>query len=129
MRDVRSATVADGLCMGLAQALSIIPGLSRTGLTISAGILQGLEPEFSWNFSFLLAVPAMLLQSIIALFGVLGNGIPLDWSYLAGMAVAGLCAYLALRILRFVIRRNGFGSFAYASWGMALLTFILYLIC
>lgn len=115
MRDVRSATVADGLCMGLAQALSIIPGLSRTGLTISAGILQGLEPEFSWNFSFLLAVPAMLLQSIIALFGVLGNGIPLDWSYLAGMAVAGLCAYLALRILRFVIRRNGFGSFAYAS--------------
>ena len=97
--------------------------------TISAGILQGLEPEFSWNFSFLLAVPAMLLQSIIALFGVLGNGIPLDWSYLAGMAVAGLCAYLALRILRFVIRRNGFGSFAYASWGMALLTFILYLIC
>ncbi len=129
MRDVRSATVADGLCMGLAQALSIIPGLSRTGLTISAGILQGLEPEFSWNFSFLLAVPAMLLQSIIALFGVLGNGISLDWSYLAGMAVAGLCAYLALRILRFIIRRNGFGSFAYASWGMALLTFILYLIC
>ena len=63
MRDVRSATVADGLCMGLAQALSIIPGLSRTGLTISAGILQGLEPEFSWNFSFLLAVPAMLLCS------------------------------------------------------------------
>lgn len=129
MRDVRSATMADGLCVGLAQALSILPGLSRTGLTISFGMLQGLEPEFSWKFSFLLAAPAMLLQSIAGLLGALGSGIPMNWAYLAGMAVAGLCAYLAMRLLRFVIRRNGFGSFAYAAWGMALFTFVLYLIC
>ena len=71
----------------------------------------------------------MLLQSIAGLLGALGSGIPMDWAYLAGMAVAGLCAYLAMRLLRFVIRRNGFGSFAYAAWGMALFTFVLYLIC
>ncbi len=43
-RDVRSATVADSLCMGLAQALSVVPGLSRTGLTMAAGIFAGPEP-------------------------------------------------------------------------------------
>lgn len=73
-RDVRSATVADSLCMGLAQALSVVPGLSRTGLTMAAGILQGLSLEFSWKFSFLMAAPAMLLQSVVALLGALRSG-------------------------------------------------------
>ncbi len=73
-RDVRSATVADSLCMGLAQALSVVPGLSRTGLTMAAGILQGLSLEFSWKFSFLMAAPAMLLQSGVALLGALRSG-------------------------------------------------------
>lgn len=128
-RDVRSATVADSLCMGLAQALSVVPGLSRTGLTMAAGILQGLSLEFSWKFSFLMAAPAMLLQSVVALLGALRSGASFCAPYLAGMALAGLCAYLSLRLLRFAVRREAFGSFAYASWGTALLTFILYLIC
>ena len=128
-RDVRSATVADSLCMGLAQALSVVPGLSRTGLTMAAGILQGLSLEFSWKFSFLMAAPAMLLQSVVALLGALRSGASFCAPYLAGMALAGLCAYLSLRLLRFAVRREVFGSFAYASWGTALLTFILYLIC
>lgn len=128
-RDVRSATVADSLCMGLAQAFSVIPGLSRTGLTMTAGILQGLDLEFSWKLSFLMAAPVMLLQSAVALLGALGSGASFCAPYLAGMALAGLCAYLALRLLRFAVRRNAFGSFAYVSWGTALLTFVLYLIC
>ena len=97
-RDVRSATVADSLCMGLAQALSVVPGLSRTGLTMAAGILQGLSLEFSWKFSFLMAAPAMLLQSVVALLGALRSGASFCAPYLAGMALAGLCAYLSLRL-------------------------------
>ncbi len=128
-RDVRSATVGDGLCLGVAQAVSVVPGLSRTGLTMAAGVFCGLDLEFSWKFSFLLAVPTLLIQAIVALAGALREGAEFYTPYLAGMALAGVCSYLALRFLRFVIRRNALGSFAYAVWAAALFAFVLYLIC
>lgn len=128
-REIRSATAADGLCLGVAQALSVIPGLSRTGLTVSMGVFRGLDLEFSWKFSFLLSIPAMLLQALLELTAALQAQAVFSPACLAGMAVAGLCAYVALRLLRFTVRRNAFGGFAYAVWGAGLFAFILYLIC
>lgn len=71
----------------------------------------------------------LLIQAIVALAGALREGAEFYTPYLAGMALAGVCSYLALRFLRFVIRRNALGSFAYAVWAAALFAFVLYLIC
>lgn len=124
-RKVAEATVADGVCVGLAQALAVVPGLSRTGLTVTAGLARGLDPEFCFRFSFLAGLPALLIQAIAS---VAGAGQAFQWSCLLGMALTALAAYGALALLRTVLRRGGTGNFAYASWCAGLLTFVLYLL-
>ncbi|MFR1753264.1 MAG: undecaprenyl-diphosphate phosphatase [Oscillospiraceae bacterium] len=84
-RDVRSATVTDSLCMGLAQALSVVPGLSARDSPWPQGF-AGPEPGIFLKFSFLMAAPAMLLQSVVALLGALRSGASFCAPYLAGMA-------------------------------------------
>ena len=59
--------------MGLAQALALIPGVSRSGATISAGLLMGLTREAAARFSFLLSIPAIVLSGLYGLYGELGS--------------------------------------------------------
>ncbi len=129
-RKVRAATMADSLLMGSAQAISAVPGLSRTGLTVLVGIAQGMDESTSVAFSFLLGIPALLLAATSKLIEALRLGhTAFRPQYLAGMVLTAFCGYFALRLLRFVARKNAFGSLAYGSWGAGLLAFILYLTC
>ncbi len=63
-RDVESMSTRDGVAIGLAQSLALIPGVSRSGATISAGLFLGLEREAAARFSFLLSVPAVVLSGL-----------------------------------------------------------------
>lgn len=129
-RNVRAATMSNALLMGSAQAISAVPGLSRTGLTVMVGIAQGMDENTSVAFSFLLGIPALLLAAASKLIEALRLGhTAFRPQYLAGMVLTAFCGYLALRLLRFVARKNAFGSLAYGSWGAGLLAFILYLTC
>lgn len=72
-RVVESVGRNDAIAVGLAQALALIPGVSRSGATISAGLLMGLNREAAARFSFLLSIPAIVLSGVYGLYGELGS--------------------------------------------------------
>jgi undecaprenyl-diphosphatase len=92
--------MARGVLIGSAQILALLPGISRSGIAIVAGLWRGLSHEDAARFSFLLATPIILaagLYKIPDLFGPMGTGI--QGQVLAGSAASFVCAYLAVRYL------------------------------
>lgn len=89
-----------GILIGAAQILALLPGISRSGITMVAGLWRGLSHEDAARFSFLLATPIILaagVYKIPELFGPLATGI--GGQVLAGSAASFVCAYLAVRFL------------------------------
>jgi len=104
-RGYESIGVRDGIWMGLAQTLALIPGVSRSGSTLTAGLFQGLERSTAARFSFLLGLPAITLAGLVELkdfitLGLAGGGLlPL----LAGLVASTLFSYLAIAwLIRFL---------------------------
>src|SRR6201993_2498410 len=92
--------LARGVLIGSAQILALLPGISRSGITIVAGLWRGLSHKDAARFSFLLATPIILaagVYKIPELFGPLGTGI--HGQVLAGSIASFVCAYLAVRFL------------------------------
>jgi undecaprenyl-diphosphatase len=86
--------------IGAFQTLALLAGISRSGITMVAGLLRGLDHEDAARFSFLLATPVILAAGVYKLpdlLGPLGDGI--RGQVLAGSVAAGLCAYLSVRFL------------------------------
>ena len=129
-KNEKNITVGNALVIGLCQAVAIIPGLSRSGTTITAGIATGLNREFAVKFSFLLSIPAILGANIISLFDALKEGIDASLlpAYLIGMAVAMVSGYFAIGLVRLLSRKGKFGKFSYYCWGVGLITVILSLL-
>ena len=129
-KDLKSASILDILLVGCAQTCAVVPGLSRSGTTVAAGMARGFSREFAVKYSFLMSIPAVLGANILSMVDAIQTGI--DWSYmpmyLVGVAVATISGYLAIRLLKFITQRGSFGGFSYYCWGMGLLTLILSLI-
>lgn len=123
----KNMTVTDALFIGLLQVVATIPGLSRSGTTITAGIVRGLKRDFAVKFSFLLSIPAVLGANIITLIKAIGDGVDaaLIPAYLVGMLVAGVSGYAAIGLIRWLAKRSGFGFFAWYCWIAGLTTIIL----
>ena len=129
-KDLKSATLADVLLVGCAQAVAVVPGLSRSGSTVAAGMARGFSREFAVKFSFLLSIPAVLGANLLSLVDAIQEGIdwPLMPAYLVGVITAAVSGYLAIRLLKFITQRGSFGAFCYYCWGAGLVTLILSLI-
>ncbi len=129
-KTIRNASLGDALFVGFGQMLALVPGLSRSGTTISSGLVRGFERTFAVKFSFLLSIPAILGASLLELIDALSTGI--DFAsipyYLAGMVTAAVCGYFAIRLLNRIARSNRFGAFSYYCWGAGLVTIFLALI-
>jgi len=124
-RDISSIRVKDALLIGLAQALALIPGTSRSGVTITAAMALGFERQDAARFSFLLAVPVILLASAFELAGLLSADAPVAWGQLGIAAlVSGIVAYLSIDFfMRFVSR---IGLLPFAVYRLVLAAVILY---
>lgn len=115
---------AGALAVGLAQALALVPGTSRAGVTITAGLLIGLSRPAAVRFSFLLAVPVGLLVAAKNALDLAGGGAAWGSEIAVGFLVSGLSAYIAIRwLLRWVRRRDLTGFVVYrVILGLVLLT-------
>lgn len=129
---VRGTTRDMGLwssvAVGLAQAVAILPGISRSGSTIATGLFLKVERQKAAEFSFLLAIPVILGGSILWIYGMQGNpGSPSDLTpLLVGMVAAAICGYAAIIVLLRFIQRGKLSWFAYYCWAagiLGLLTF------
>lgn len=100
LRTLENLSLWRGLWIGSAQILALFAGISRSGMTMVAGITNGMDHEESARFSFLLATPIILgagLYKLPDLFGSLGNGV--RGQCLVGAIAAGLAAYVAVKFL------------------------------
>lgn len=129
-KSIKDATVWDALIVGIGQMIAVVPGLSRSGTTISAGLFRGFDRTFAVKFSFLLSIPAVLGANLLSLIDAIKEGI--DWSlvpcYLAGMAVAAILGYGSILLLKKIARSKTFGGFSFYCWGAGLVTLFLALI-
>jgi undecaprenyl-diphosphatase len=99
-RAIARLPVGRAVLIGCAQILALAPGISRSGVTMTAGLLKGLSHEDAARFSFLLATPVILAAGVLKLpdlFGPLGNDI--RGQVLVGSVLSGLAAYASVRFL------------------------------
>ncbi len=117
-RPAERMTLADAWWVGIGQAVAIIPGISRSGATIAAGLALGLEREAAARFSFILSVPVILGAAALQLrhlpLGSLQAGLPLA----AGFLAAFLSGLAAIWILLGVIRRRRLTLFSWYVWAL-----------
>ena len=108
-RDYNTLGLQDGIWMGLAQALAIIPGVSRSGSTLTAGLFMGLERAAAARFSFLLGIPAITLAGLVELKDVFDEGLGSAglFSLVVGTISAAIFSYAAIAwLLRYLQTRN-----------------------
>jgi len=123
----------DGIVMGLVGALSVLPGVSRTGFVSSYVIARGADDDNAANWSVLLGIPALLFAVLFDLvsFADYGTGVHTFGAFI-GCILSGIAAfaggYLGILLFKFFLKRSGLSQFAYYSIGAALFSFILYLI-
>ena len=129
-KNEKTASVMDALFVGISQAFAVVPGLSRSGTTIAAGLSRGFDREFAMRFSFLMSIPAVIGANLLTLFDVIGTGIDAAAvpKYLVGMFVAAVTGYASIRLLRYLAEKKSFDGFCYYCWGMGLLTLVLSLV-
>lgn len=129
-KHVKNATILDALLVGCGQMIAVVPGLSRSGCTISSGLFRGFERPFAVKFSFLMSIPAILGASFLELLDAISVGIDSSMLpyYLSGMVTAAVCGYCSIRLLQKITQSNKFGSFSYYCWGAGVLTLFLALI-
>ncbi|MCF2661395.1 undecaprenyl-diphosphate phosphatase [Pseudoflavonifractor phocaeensis] len=127
-KTARNATLKDVLLVGLAQGCATIPGLSRSGCTISAGMAVGFDRRFAVRYSFLLSLPAVLgatlleVKDVIGAEGGLAEGVlPM---YLVGMVIAGVVGYFSIRLVNLLASKGKFGAFAYYCWAAGIISLI-----
>jgi len=108
---IEDGTWLDALIVGVFQALALVPGISRSGSTITAGIGRRMNTTESARFSFLLAVPAIAGGGILSLFDLDETGIG-PGPMIAGLVISAISGYLAIAILLRVLVSVGFKPFA-----------------
>ncbi|MBR3556625.1 MAG: undecaprenyl-diphosphate phosphatase [Oscillospiraceae bacterium] len=129
-KELRTAGAGDALLVGVLQAFAALPGISRSGSTITAGVLAGLRREDAVRYSFLLSFPAVLGACLVKLSEALRDGFDkaLLFPSLAGAAAAALSGLLAIRLVGRLARRGGFRRFSLYCWAVGLAAIILRLI-
>lgn len=127
-RNYEKLTMKDGILMGLAQALALMPGVSRSGSTLTAGLFMGLERAAAARFSFLLGIPAITLAGLVEMKGVLEEGLsgtallPLA----LGVISAAVFSYLSIAwLLKYLQTQNTWVFVWYRlAFGLAILVSI-----
>jgi undecaprenyl-diphosphatase len=106
---------AGSLLVGVSQAIALLPGISRSGFTISTGLFSGIRREEAARFSFLLSIPAIIGAAVLKLgeSGSSDTGMSL---MAAGFVVSGITGYIALRLLLRFLKAGKFSSFAWYCW-------------
>lgn len=118
----RPLNTSRSFIIGLAQALAIIPGISRSGSTISIGLYLGMKRKEVANFSFLMVIPVIAGAMLIKVLELLETGILMDAliPLLIGFITAFISGYLALKYLIIILQNRGIHPFAWYCWAVGL---------
>jgi undecaprenyl-diphosphatase len=124
-RETKEMTLTDSILIGIAQAFALLPGISRSGATITAAIFLKIDRAEAARFSFLLSLPAVC-GAVILESGYLRHISSADiLPYIAGFISAALAGFLSLKLFFLVIRKARLKYFAYYCWILGTLTLLL----
>ena len=127
-RDEQSLKIKDIAVIGFAQMLALIPGTSRSGVTITAGLLMGLTREGAARFSFLLSIPVIVLAGGLKALDLLQQSTAVDWSMMIlGVVISALSAFACIHIFLKLLEKIGMLPFVLYRLvlGMVLLYWVL----
>ena len=111
-RGIETIGLRDAIVIGCAQAIALIPGTSRAGITMTAGLLVGLTPSAAARLSFLLSVPAILMAGGYKTLQLAAGASDAQWQALAvGALVTAVCAYACIHAFLRFVERIGFAPF------------------
>lgn len=126
----RDVTVGDAFAVGAAQGIATLPGLSRSGTTITACVLCGFDRKFAVKYSFIMSIPAILGALILKLAKIgtdtiTGKDVGM---YIVGMIIAAVVGYFALICTVKIVQKKSFKFFAVYCFGIGVVSVITYLI-
>ena len=126
----KDANLADAFAIGTAQGIATLPGLSRSGTTITACLLCGFDRKFAVKYSFIMSIPAILGALVLKLTklsseSVSGGEIV---SYIIGMIVAAVVGYFALVFTVKLVQKKSFKFFAFYCFGIGAVSIIVFLV-
>lgn len=123
--DKRKMDFLDSLLIGLAQGVAIIPGISRSGMTVATGLLKKIDQATVFRYSFLLSVPAVLGATVMESRDIIIGTIDIAPLFL-GAIISMIVGYGSLKLLQRIIMNEKFHLFAYYCWtvGIAIILFI-----
>ena len=112
-KKLKNMQVKDALIIGCMQCVGVLPGVSRSGSTISGALFAGLNRKTAADFSFLMSIPAILGGAVFEIPGALQNGIgDMHWTaVVAGMLVAGITGYFAIKVMIDAIKKKKLTGF------------------
>ena len=113
-RDEYSMTLKDILFVGLMQALALIPGTSRSGITMTAGLFLGLKSDAAARFSFLLSIPVIIASGLFKTKDLIESSVPVEWSLLLmAVGLSAVSAWVCIHFFLQIINRVGMMPFVY----------------
>lgn len=122
-------TWAVAAAVGCAQALALVPGVSRSGVTITAALMLGLSRQDAARFSFLLSIPVIGGAGLLKALDLAQQSAPVDWGWLAFAAlVAGITAYACIDLFLRLLDRVGMMPFVYYRIGLAGLLYAMWVV-
>lgn len=121
-------TLVDAIMVGLFQAIALIPGTSRSGITITAGLLTGLRREQAARFSFLLSIPVIALAGMLHALDFYKSPEPVHWELLTiGAGLSALVAYLTIGWFLRLLEKTGMMPFVYYRLILGVILFAVFL--
>lgn len=114
------------LFIGLCQMCALVPGLSRSGSTITGGLFMGFKRELAVKFSFIMSIPAILGANVLSLADIAENPIAKTdiIPYIAGTVAAAVVGILAMKLLIYISKKSNFRMFSYYCWAVGILAII-----
>jgi undecaprenyl-diphosphatase len=118
----------DAIVIGLFQAIALIPGTSRSGITITAGLLTGLKREYAARFSFLLSIPTIALAGMVKGLELYQSTEPVMWNFISiGAILSAVVAYLSISWFLKLLDKVGMMPFVYYRLALGIFLFAVFL--
>jgi len=128
LKTLDQISMADAVTVGVAQALALVPGVSRSGVTITAGLFRGMRRDAAARFSFLLSTPIIGGAVVKQLFDISTTGVGMDlmWPLIVGIVSAGVVGYASIAFLLRFLQTNTTYIFVYYRIALGVVVYLAF---
>lgn len=124
-KNLGDITVKDSVFVGFFQSIALLPGVSRSGSTISAGLFSGYARETAVKYSFILGIPAILGGCLVEVKDAIKTDMSFSWTYILGFIVAAVVGICAIKMVNWLVKTDKFKIFAYYTGALGVIVILI----